>query len=276
MPVNASVIICTYNAPRELEFGLAGLARQSVPPLEIIIADDGSTDETKAVLDRWRGRLNSPLIHVRQADKGYRKARIVNEAVRTSNGEQILFLDGDSFPHHRWVEDHTTTYKTGLIQIGRRVKLGPKLSPTITLEDVMAGRFSGLNLMALGSALRKDTLYFGLGIRLPRPLTRLLHPQPRRLMGVNYSMPREAFVAVNGYDEAWTFYGHEDFDIEQRLKRAGYPFRSILNRGIVYHVHHPERAQSEEGGRLVTKAVNGTYIRCEQGIEGGAAFDPAH
>ena len=274
--MNASVIICTYNAPRELEFGLASLVRQSVTPLEIIIADDGSTDETKEVVYRWRERLNCPLIHVWQTDKGYRKARIVNEAVRTSTGEQILFLDGDSFPHHRWVEDHAATYESDLIQIGRRVKLGPEFSPTITLEDVMAGRFRGLNLIALGSALRKDTLYFGLGIRLPRPLTRLLHPQPRRLMGVNYSMPREAFVAVNGYDEAWTFYGHEDFDIEQRLKRAGYPFRSILNRGIVYHVHHPERAQSEEGGRLVTKAVNGTYIRCEQGIEGGAAFDPAH
>lgn len=273
--MNASVIICTYNAPRELEFGLAGLARQSVSPLEIIIADDGSTAETRTVLDRWRERLNCPLIHVWQADKGYRKARIVNEAVRTSSGEQILFLDGDSFPHHRWVEDHTATYGSDLIQIGRRVRLGPKLSPTITLEDVETGRFSGLNLMALGSALRKDTLYFGLGIRLPRPLTKLLHPQPRRLMGVNYSIPREAFIAVNGYDEAWTFYGHEDFDLEQRLKRSGYRFKSILNRGIVYHVHHTERKQSEEGMQLMERAISGTHLRCEVGIEGGAAFDPA-
>ncbi len=274
--MNPSLIICTYNAPRELEFGLCGVTRQSVMPHEIIIADDGSEDKTKALVERWRDRLNCPVKHIWQSDRGYRKARIVNEAVRQSSGDYLLFLDGDSFPHPRWVEDHMATARPEMVQCGRRVKLGPELSPTICIEDIEAGRFDGLSGPLIRSALKKDTLRLGLGVRLPKAIARIIHSRPRRLMGVNYSMPREAFMAVNGYDEAWTFYGHEDFDIEQRLKRAGYPFQSILNRGIVYHVHHPVRAQSEEGSRLVAKAVNGTYIRCEQGIEGGVAFDPAH
>jgi len=47
-----------------------------------------------------------------------------------------------------------------------------------------------------------------------------------------------------------------------------------LNRGIVYHVYHTEREQSEEGMQLVGKAIKGTHTRCESGIEGRAVFDP--
>jgi glycosyltransferase involved in cell wall biosynthesis len=273
--MNPSLIICTYNAPRELEFGLCGVARQSVMPHEVIIADDGSGDETRAIVERWRDRLNCPVKHVWQSDRGYRKARIVNEAVRQSSGDYLLFLDGDSFPHPRWVEDHMASARPDTIQCGRRVKLGPELSPTVCIEDIEAGLLDGLSGPLIRSALKKDTLRLALGIRLPLTITRIIHPRPRRLMGVNYSVPKDVFLAVNGYDEAWTVYGHEDFDIEQRLKRAGYRFQAILNRGIVYHVYHPEREQSEEGMRLVEKVINGTHIRCESGIKGGAVFDPS-
>ena len=51
------------------------------------------------------------------------------------------------------------------------------------------------------SFMRGDTKRLGLGLRLPRPVRSLLHPRPRRLMGVNFSLPKELFVAVNGYDE---------------------------------------------------------------------------
>lgn len=270
-----SLIICTYNAPRELEFGLCGVARQSVMPHEVIIADDGSGDETRAVVERWRDRLRCPVKHVWQSDRGYRKARIVNEAVRQSSGDYLLFLDGDSFPHPRWVEDHMATARPKTIQCGRRVKLGPEFSPTVCIEDIEAGRFEGLNGPLIRSAFKKDTLRLDRGVRLPLTIARAIHSRPPRLMGVNYSIPKEAFLAVNGYDEAWTFYGHEDFDIEQRLKRAGYGFQAILNRGIVYHVYHTEREQSEEGMQLVDKAIKGTHTRCESGIEGLAVFDPA-
>lgn len=273
--MNPSLIICTYNAPRELEFALCGVARQSVMPHEVLIADDGSGDETRAIVERWRERLNCSVKHVWQSDRGYRKARIVNEAVRKSSGDYLLFLDGDSFPHPRWVEDHMATARPDTVQCGRRVKLGPELSPTVRIEDIEDGRFDGLSGRLIRSALKKDTLRLGLGVRLPLTIARTIHSRPRRLMGVNYSLPKEVFLAVNGYDEAWTVYGHEDLDIEQRLKRADYRFQSILNRGIVYHVYHAEREQSEEGMRLVDKAINGAHIRCDSGIEGGAPFDPS-
>ena len=113
-----SVIICTYQAPRELDFALCALARQSLMPDEVMVADDGSDEGTQAVVEEWRSRVPFRLDHCWQVDRGYRKARIVNEAVRRSTGEHLLFLDGDSFPHPHWVADHAAAYRPDVLSAG--------------------------------------------------------------------------------------------------------------------------------------------------------------
>lgn len=262
-----SIVICTYNAPRELEFGLASLERQSVPPHEILIADDGSGPKTRALIGRWQERFDCELRHYWQEDQGYRKAKIVNEAVRHSTGELLLFLDGDSFVHPRWIEDHLRVARPGLVSCGRRVKLGPDFSKGLSVDQIEAGDLDLPVGRILRSALAGDTQRLGLGVRLPSLIARMLHPRPRKLMGVNYSLPREVFFAVNGYDEQWNMYGREDLDIELRLKRGGYSFYPLLNRAIVYHVYHPERARSPEAEALVARQGAMTHVRCEHGIE---------
>lgn len=274
--MKSSVIVCTYEAPRELDLVLAALSRQTRTPDEIVVADDGSKAPTREVVDGWRARLACPLHHVWQSDIGYRKARIVNEATRRSIGDHILMLDGDSFPHRAWVEDHVRAADGRTVLCGRRVKLGPRISPTVTREDVLAGRFDSVFApRILASALRGDTQRLSLGIRLPAPLARTLHPRPRKLMGVNFSLPREALLEVNGFDEAWVTYGHEDRDLELRLQRAGRPFRALLNRAIVFHVWHREREKTELTRALLRSVEESDRVRCEQGLIGGVPFDPA-
>ena len=85
--MQTSLVISTYNAPRALDLVLHGVTRQSVPPDEILIADDGSTDETRTLIDSWRSRLKIPLRILQQAAKGFRKCRILNEEVRHVTGE---------------------------------------------------------------------------------------------------------------------------------------------------------------------------------------------
>ena len=272
--MSIAVIVSTYNAPRELELVLCALTRQTVLPDEILIADDGSGGETRRLIDRWRERFQVPLLHSWQRDAGYRKARIVNEAIRRSRGARLLFLDGDSFPHRRWVEDHLEVDDPGLVACGRRVKLGPELSRDVSIDDIMAGRFDRPGTQLLSSAIRGDTRRLGLGVRLPRSVARVLHPRPRRLMGVNYSLSREAFYAVNGLDEEWAFYGREDLDLELRLQRARYRFYPLINRAIVYHLHHTERERSPEALALVERQREASHVRCDRGVESSESFDP--
>lgn len=275
-PSRASVIVCTYRQARELDLALAALSRQSQAPHEVLVADDGSGDRTRDVVEHWRARCEFPIEHVWQVDNGYRKARIVNEAARRSTGEHLVFLDGDSFPHRHWVRDHMASADGRTVLCGRRVKLGPRISPSVTRDDIEAGRFDTvLSPMLLKSGLSGDTKRLPLGVRLPRPVARIFHPRPRKLMGVNFSLPREAFVYVNGYDETWTVYGHEDRDLELRLIRAGVPRSPVLNRAVVFHLHHEERPKSHRTRELIHAAERAEHVQCAIGYAQMEGFDPA-
>lgn len=199
----------------------------------------------------------------------------MNESARVAKGDQLIFLDGDSFPHPDWVGDHVASADGRHVLCGRRVKLGPQLSPSVTTEHIRDGKFdSFLSPMMVRSTLAGDTKRLGLGVRVPRPIARVLHPRPRKLMGVNFSLPKQAFVAVNGYNEEWNVYGHEDRDLELRLIRAGVPRKALLNRAIVYHLHHDEREKSEETLRLIREAELSSEVRCARGYDLEGTFDP--
>ena len=276
-PRRASVLVGTYRQPRELDLTLASLARQSFAPHEVLVADDGSGARTRAVVEHWRDRCSFPIEHVWHVDNGFRKARIMNEAARRSTGDHLIFIDGDSFPHRHWIKDHLASADGRTVLCGRRVKLGPRISPSVTRDDIEAGRFdSVLRGPLLRSGLAGDTKRLPLGIRLPRPVARMFHPRARKLMGVNFSLPREAYVHVNGYDETWTVYGHEDRDLELRLIRAGVPRTPVLNRAVVFHLHHEQRAKSEHTRELMVAAERADHVRCAIGYAQVEYFDSSN
>jgi len=261
--MNCSVVVTTYNDPSRLALVLEGLARQSVPPLEILVADDGSRPETGELVRSWKTRMPVPLVHVWHEDRGYRKTRICNLATLESSGERLVFLDGDSVPHSRWVEDHALAHARADVLCGRRVKLGPMLTSRLDAAMVRGGRLECLLGPVLASALRGDTERWSLGLRIPAPLARILHPRPRRLMGVNFSISRRAFELVNGYDNEWSE-RREDRELELRLLRAGVSFASLLNRAIVYHLHHRVTVESDE---LLDGCRSATHVRCASGLD---------
>jgi GT2 family glycosyltransferase len=262
-----SVIVATYNAPRELDLALHGIARQSTLPNEIVIADDGSREDTRDRIESWRARFPMPLHHVWQEDLGFRKSRVQNEAVRRASGDYLVFLDGDSIPHRHWIADHVSASRERRVLCGRRVRLGPKLSARLTGEDVDLGRLEKPLGIVFKSAVAKDSKRALLGVRLPPLVARLFHPRSRKLMGVNVSMPRRAFESVNGFDEAFEHYGWEDLDLEIRLRRSGFELYPLLNRAVVYHMYHPMKAFTKESAALVKKVQASTRTRCDVGLE---------
>ena len=109
-----SVIVTTYNRPEALAAVLEGLRLQTVPPDEVIVADDGSGPETAETVRKAAGRMPWPLSHVWQEDRGFRAAAIRNRAILASTGSYIVLLDGDCIPDRHFVGDHRDAGGTGL------------------------------------------------------------------------------------------------------------------------------------------------------------------
>ena len=98
------VIISTYNNPAWLEKTLWGYMSQVRPADEIIIADDGSRPETRNMLKNYEGCL--PIKYVWHEDKGFRKTRILNEAIKVAQSDYLIFTDQDCVPREDFVAVH--------------------------------------------------------------------------------------------------------------------------------------------------------------------------
>src|SRR5210317_606286 len=137
--MRASVIFTTYNHPKWLEKTLWGFSVQTYRDFEIVIADDGSSNETKEVIDRVANEIDIPIKHVWQEDLGFRKCQILNKAIVASEGEYLIFTDGDCIPHPEFVENHVRLSRKGYFLSGGYFKLPINLSRKISKEDILSG-----------------------------------------------------------------------------------------------------------------------------------------
>lgn len=232
MAPRASVLISTYNQPHVLDLALHGYARQSTLDFEIVIGDDGSGSETAEVIERHQRSLPVPLFHVWQPNQGFRKAKAVNRAVLKSRGAWLIFSDGDCIPSRTFVEEHLAAARAGRFVIGGHVRLSHADTEALRVEDVRSGRFERLVTPAQRLdlwALHAQSLFYIAIRRRRRP----------KFYGLNFSLSRESFFAVNGYDATYTNIAKEDSDLRNRLQLAGQRATSLWHRARVYHQNHP-------------------------------------
>src|SRR5690554_2052679 len=101
-----SLLISIYNWPEALELVLMSVENQSVGPRELLIADDGSSEKTKQLIDAFAKKSQIPIKHFWHEDKGFRKSKILNKAVAGSTSDYIIQTDGDCIMHKDFVKDH--------------------------------------------------------------------------------------------------------------------------------------------------------------------------
>jgi GT2 family glycosyltransferase len=113
----------------------------------------------------------------------------------------------------------------------------------------------------------RDTRRLARALRLPSWVSCVLRVRRRTLMGCNFSLPRAAFAEVNGYDEHFENRVGEDTELGDRLARAGYRLTPLLNRGCVFHLHHPQRSCCPASRRLLALRRAQQPVRCAYGLE---------
>ena len=109
--IKVSVICSTYNQPHFLGLVLSTLRRQKFQGFELIITDDGSTQETTDLINDFKKKFSVPVHHIWQEDRGFRKSKIHNEAIRKSQGELLVFMDGDCAVTPNYVGDHYEIFR---------------------------------------------------------------------------------------------------------------------------------------------------------------------
>jgi len=255
--MTVSLIISTYNRPEALAKVLAGVSRQTLWPGEILIADDGSAEPTRSLIDNWKNQSRVAVHHIWHADAGFRKTIILNMAIKEARGEYIVFLDGDCVPHVKFIADHEALAQKGFWVQGRRSFVKSKYveqfdpASTAIWQWLMTGRMSG----------------FFKAIRLPSPIIRCGTEQ-RGLIGCNMGIWREDLVAVNGFDESYIGWGGEDSDIGSRLYHLGRPRKFVYGHAIVYHLDHPTLSRDSYGRNRdkLQETLRLKRIRCDQGL----------
>lgn len=222
---------------------LAALERQSYKDFEVIIADDGSFEEVVKEINAIK--IISPLLikHLWQEDKGFRKTKILNESVRRSITEYLIFIDGDCIPHRKFVEEHYMNREEGVLLAGRRANLSAKLSDTLTEERIRNGYLEkGFTTKLLMDGLVGKSTHAIKGVYVKNKwLRKFLNRSMKGVLGCNFSIHKKDLLSINGFDERYEGPAvGEDTDIEFRLMWNNIKFKMVKNMAVQYHIFHRE------------------------------------
>jgi glycosyltransferase involved in cell wall biosynthesis len=256
---SCGLIINSYNQPEYLVRVLNSLTTQSVLPDEVLIADDGSTDETRRVIDDWRARAAIPVQHVWQEHTGFRRSRILNLTISRATADYLIFLDGDTVPHPEFVSDHLRLAQPGIFVQGHRCLVGKTAARSFGLNKFRADRVQALLSGQLSGV--KHAFHW------PAPWRRI-RTDLKGIRGCNLGIWRRDLIAVNGYNEAFTGWGREDSELAVRLMNSGVQRLDVRGWALCFHLWHPpaSRATLDRNDNLLAAAQNEKQVRCAQGL----------
>jgi len=234
-----SVIITTYNRPDALAAVLEGFRNQSKTDYEVVIADDGSTQDTTDLIGHLARQMPFPVRHVWQEDKGFRAAAARNRAIAASGGDYVIFVDGDCIPFSDFITTHLRLAESGWFVAGNRILMNPSFTRRVLAEKLPVhswGVLTWVYARIRGWINRLLPL-----VRLPDGTFR--KHKPYRWEGAktcNLGVWRQDLFRIDGFDERYEGWGQEDADLVVRLIRAKVKRKEARFAVPVLHLWHPD------------------------------------
>lgn len=243
--MKAAVILSTYNAPDRLQPTLVGYAAQTCRDFELIVADDGSTADTRALIKDVSFRHSLPIKHVWQEDIGFRKCRILNQAIASTTADYLIFSDGDCIPRADFVATHMANARPGRFLSGGYFKLSAKASARITSEDILSGQALNPQWLAANGMARSRKLGRLVCGPFRARIMNTITPTRPTWNGHNASGWRADMIRINGFDERMAYWA-QDREFGERLENCGIRGLQIRYSAICIHLHHERPYKTDE------------------------------
>lgn len=242
---SVSLLIATYNWKEALRLSLLSAFNQVVLPKEILIADDGSREDTRLLIDELRKISPIPLVHIWHEDKGFRLSEIRNKAIALASGNYIIQVDGDIIMNRFFISDHLELAEKGCFVCGSRILL-----PSEESQLLIEGK----------QDYRKISKWVPNGMRCHFLRHYLANRYARnnimRLRGCNMAFWRKDLITVNGYNEAFASWGHEDSELAYRLIFSGLHKKFLKMGGVCFHLYHKMASRSGEPEQMALLKEN--------------------
>ena len=202
-----SVVVCSYNGARTIRACLDGLSQLEYPDFEVIVVDDGSTDQTAAIAREYGFSLIST------ENRGLSSAR--NTGLQAATGEIVAYIDDDAYPDPQWLTYLAATFmRTTHVGVG-----GPNIAPpgNGVIADCVANAPGGPIHVLLS-----DT-------------------EAEHIPGCNMAFRKTALEAIGGFDPQFRTAG-DDVDVCWRLRDGGWTLGFSPGAMVWHHRRNTARA----------------------------------
>jgi glycosyltransferase involved in cell wall biosynthesis len=267
-----SLIISVYNKVSVLELILNALSIQNYRDFEVLIADDGSGENMNKFIAKFSKDSPFKITHIHHADMGFRKNKILNEAIKKSATGYLVFIDGDCIPHSDFLHQHYINRKKNTVLCGRRVNLSKRFSDKINVEKILSKEFEKVNLKHFYDSWKKRSVrstFVEEGLMVKNKLLRkiFLKGEPH-IVGCNFSLHKELLEKINGFDENYTGPGiGEDSDVEFRLRLTGAKFITLRNLAILFHIYHKQTEETSSNYKYFQEVQKRNVPVCKNGLK---------
>ena len=254
-----TLIITTYNWPEALLLVFESIRHQTILPNEVIVADDGSTEETKGLITSFNEGFDINIIHSWQKDIGFRAARSRNNAIFKSTGDYIVLIDGDTILHTNFLKDHIANAESGFFVQGSRTLLSEKQT-----KKALAEKTVNFPFFSSGLKNRKNSIH-------SKFLSSIFSSKKNHLQGIkscNMAFYREDCLNINGFNNEFEGWGREDSEFVVRMINSGVKRKNVRFNAIQFHLWHNEnsRMSLKRNDTMLGDAINNRIHWCENGI----------
>jgi len=263
-----SVIVTTYNWPGALDRVLSGLHLQDYRSFEVIIADDGSKEDTGQIIQAWQQRASFVIKHCWHPDEGFRAAMIRNRAAALAQFDYLVFLDGDCVPLTHFVRNHANLAEEGYFVAGNRLLLEQQFTQKILSQKMAIEQYTSKQ-WAMATLKRECNRFLPL-LTLPLgPLRKLTPFQWKGVKTCNLGLWKDDYIHVNGLDEQYVGWGFEDSDLIVRLQRANVKRKSGKFATGVIHLWHKEQSRNQvtDNAYRLAQTLQNKEIKAKKGFD---------